>query len=187
MRLNDPLVTCFPFEGRNYSIDLAFDNVLDVFDVQNNTDLRDYEKFDICLALLLGNEYKSDNIIDLWEYVYKQFIHFEEKLSIEYDLNGNPMPVKEKENKKTIDLIQDAEYIFASFQQAYNIDLHQEQGKLHWHVFKSLLNGLPGDTVMQRIIQIRQWKPSKGDPAEYRQAMREMQKIHALEGEEVDD
>lgn len=179
MRLNDPLVTSFSYNGEEYAIDLSFDNVLDVFDVFDDSDLRDYEKAEICLALLLGDEYKG-NANDLWNHVYETFIHAESKRPIEYDRKGNPLPVQ-KESKQTINFEIDAEYIFASFQQAYGMNLHKEQGKLHWHEFKALLSGLPSDTIMQRIIQIRLWEPSKGESGEYKQAMRELQKIYALE------
>ncbi|GGB26867.1 hypothetical protein GCM10011409_00220 [Lentibacillus populi] len=188
MRLNDPLVTSFAFEGKEYAIDLSFDNVLDVFDYLNDKTLRDYEKAEICLALLLGDQSFDKAItIDLWNHVYESFIHIESKQPIEYDRKGNPMPVKEDENKNFIDLDKDAEYIFASFQQAYGMNLYREQRKLHWHEFQSLLNGLPSDTIMQRIIQIRMWKPSKGESTEYKQSMRDLQKIYALDDEEPEE
>ncbi|WP_342505863.1 Gp15 family bacteriophage protein [Sporosarcina sp. FSL K6-2383] len=180
MRLNDPLVTSFSFEEETYSIDLAFDNVLDVFDVFEDESLRSYEKAEICLALLLGAEVIPT--LELWNHVYSEFIHVENKQSIEYDRKGNPMPVQ-KENKKSIDFEKDAEYIFASFQQAYGMNLFQMQGKLQWSEFKALLSGLPSDTIMQRIIQIRLWEPSKGESSEYKQAMRDLQKTYSLDEE----
>ncbi len=178
MKLNDPLVTSFVFDDIEYQIDLSFDNVLDVFDVFDDKDLRTYESAEICLALLLGNDVKPT--LDLWNHVYSEFIQVDNKQSIEYDRKGNPMPVQ-KENKKSIDFNKDAEYIYASFQQAYNINLHREQGKMHWHEFKALLSGLPSDTIMQRIIQIRLYEPSKGESGEYKKAMLDLQEIYALE------
>lgn len=186
MRLNDPLVTSFLYEGVDFPIDLAFDNVLDVFDVLNDKDLRDYERAEICLVLLLDKEVSGEEAVTLWNFIYESFIHIEAKKSIEYDRLGNPLPVQ-KEQKQSIDFDKDGEYILASFQQAYNINLYREQGKLHWHEFKALLSGLPSDTVMQRIIQIRLWEPSKGESQEYKQSMRELQKAYALEDvEEVE-
>ncbi|WP_342512251.1 Gp15 family bacteriophage protein [Sporosarcina sp. FSL K6-1522] len=179
MRLNDALDTHFLFDEEMHNIDLSFDNVLDVFDVFGDPDLRGYEKAEIALVLLLGKEYKGDTN-QLWNYVYVKFIHVEDKRPIEYDRKGNPMPVQ-KESKKSIDFEKDAEYIFASFQQAYGMNLFEQQGKLQWSEFRALLSGLPSDTIMQRIIQIRLWEPSKGESSEYKQAMREMQKIYALE------
>lgn len=188
MRLNDPLITSFLYEDKEYAIDLAFDNVLDVFDVLDDKSLRDKEKAEICLALLLGDQlYDKSETIDLWNYIYESFIHIESKQPIEYDRKGNPMPVMDEDKKNFIDLDKDAEYIYASFQQAYNMNLYQQQGRLHWHEFQALLNGLPSDTIMQRIIQIRMWEPSKGESNEYRQAMRKLQKIYALDDEEPEE
>lgn len=178
MRLNDPLVTSFIFEDVEYSIDLSFDNVLDVFDVFGDEDLRTIDSAEICLALLLGDDVVPT--LDLWNYVYSEFLHVDNKQSIEYDRKGNPMPIQ-KESKKAVDYSKDAGYIYASFRQAYNINLYHEQGKLQWREFEALLNGLPSETILQRIVKIRMWEPSKDEPGEYKQAMRDLQEIYALE------
>mgnify|MGYP001237749412 CR=1 FL=1 len=192
MRLNDTLVTSFDYKGEEYEIDLSFDVVLDVFDILDMPELRSYEKAETCLLLLLNKRFEGLEAVELWNYVFENFIEFKVKKAVEYDLQGNPMPPrKDDDDEKFIDLNLDAEYIYTSFRQAYQMDLYEEQGRLHWHKFKALLNGLPSDTIMQRIIQIRSWKPSKGESNEYKQSMKELQRIYALpdddEGEEVDD
>lgn len=191
MRLNDPLVTSFSYNKKEYPIDLSFDNVLDVFDVIKDKTLRDHEKAEINLELLLNEPFKGLEAIELWNYIYEEFIKFEKKQPIEYDRQGNPMPVYEDdEEKQYMDIEQDAEYIFASFKQAYNMNLFKEQGRLHWYEFKALLSGLPSDTIMQRIIQIRAWEPSKGDSSETKENMKKLKKIYALDDvgeEEVDE
>lgn len=186
VRLNDPLVTSFLYRDKEHTIDLAFDNVLDVFDVLGDASLRGYEKAEINLALLLDESFRGEQAVELWNYVYEEFIHIENKQPIEYDRKGNPLPVQ-KEQKQTTDLDKDAEYIYSSFQQAYNINLYHEQGSLHWLEFKALLSGLPSDTIMQRIIQIRLWEPSKGETQEYKQSMLELQKVYALEDENPEE
>ena len=192
MRLNDTLVTSFDYKGEEYEIDLSFDVVLDVFDILDMPELRSYEKAETCLLLLLNKRFEGLEAVELWNYVFENFIEFKVKKAVEYDLQGNPMPPrKDDDDEKFIDLNLDAEYIYTSFRQAYQMDLYEEQGRLHWHKFKALLSGLPSDTIMQRIIQIRSWKPSKGESSEYKQSMKELQRIYALpdddEGEEVDD
>lgn len=186
MRLNDPLITSFLYGGKEYAIDLAFDNVLDVFDVFDDDNLREHEKAEICLALLLEQPCESKVAIDLWNYVYEKFIHVENKQPIKYDLKGNPLPVQD-EPRRTMDFDKDAEHIFASFQQAYGMNLYEQQGKLHWHEFKALLSGLPSDTVMRRIEQIRLWEPAKGESNEYKQSMRELQELYALDDEDAEE
>lgn len=186
MRLNDPLVSSFSFDGQEYEIDLTFDNVLDVLDVFADPDLRDYEKVGICLELLLGEQDYEFSLI-LWNHIYETYIHAESKQPIEYDRKGNLMPPRKRSGKRTIDFEKDAEHIYASFLQAYNINLFREQGKLHWHEFQSLLHGLPDDTIMQRIIQVRTWEPSKGDSAERKKAMQDLQKIYELDDDDEEE
>lgn len=181
MKLNDPLITSIEFENKKYNIDLSFDNVLDVFEVLSDDTFRKLEKAKIALELLL-DESVEENVIELWSYIYDNLIKTEDKQSIQYDLKGNPMPTMEEDEEGSfIDLEKDAEYIYTSFMQAYNIDLYQEQGRMHWHKFKALLNGLPSDTIMQRIIQIRLWKPSKHESNEYKEQMKKLQSSYRLE------
>lgn len=63
-------------------------------------------------------------------------------------IRKNPVPV--------LDFEKDGDYIYASFMQAYRIDLFDEQGKLPWKKFLYLFNGLPADTKIKQIMQIRQ-------------------------------
>lgn len=186
MRLNDPLVTSFSYENKEYDIDLSFDTVLDVYDVLDNDKIRDHEKARLCLILVIGEHDKRGiEAIELWNYIYLNFIHVESKKVVKKDLLGNPIPVpkEEKENKRLIDFTKDANYIYSSFMQAYNINLIDEQGKLHWKEFLALLDGLPSNTKMREVMRIRDWKPSKHDSKEYKEQMRELQEFYSLESE----
>lgn len=187
MRLNDPLITFFIYENRKYDIDLAFDNVLDVFDVLNNKYLRDHEKIKTSLELLLDEQEHTPSV-GLWNYIFENFITEIADEPVRYDLKGNPLRKQiSNNNESNMCIDQDAKYIYASFKQAYNIDLFEQQGKMHWDTFRSLLNGLPSNTIMQIIRQIREWKPSKGDSAEHKKQMKELQKVYELrDGSEVD-
>src|SRR5690554_5433888 len=116
MRLNDPLVTSFIYKGKEYDIDLSFDNVLDVFDYVENKDLHEYQRAILCLELLIGeSSLELEESIELWNYVYKEFIEIESKRPIPKDLKGNPMPINDEVEKRIIDLEKDAEHIYASF------------------------------------------------------------------------
>lgn len=57
--------------------------------------------------------------------------------------------------ERVIDFNQDANAIYASFLQAYGIDLIEERGRLDWRKFVALLAGLPEQTQMAQIIKIR--------------------------------
>ena len=81
--------------------------------------------------------------------------------------------------KKSFDFTIDSGRIFASFYQAYKIDLTKE--KLHWYVFLELFRGLPDDTIMQRTIELRLKEPDKNDSPEYRRKLRQAQDAVRLE------
>lgn len=183
MRLNDPLVTSFLYKDTEYSIDLSFDNVLDAYDVLDRKHLRDYEKARLCLSLLLDEqEYEASETIELWNYIYLSFIHVEQKEVVKKDLLGNPLPQpKGDDDGPIMDFNQDANYIYASFMQSYSINLIEQQGKMHWKEFLALLDGLPNNTRMKEIMQIRSWKPSKNDSAERKEQMKKLQEFYALD------
>ncbi|HEP7232629.1 TPA: bacteriophage Gp15 family protein [Streptococcus pyogenes] len=191
MKLNDPLVESFEFRGEIYSINLSFNKVLDVFDVIDDDFLNEAEKCFLCLDILLDRtDLPFTYAVDLWVYIKTNFIDVERPEKPQLDIKGNPMPVlKEKEdNKKVIDLSLDAEFIYASFRQAYQINLLKEQNRLSWIEFKALLNALPDDTVMQRIIAIRQWEDDGEGSKKYRDNMRKLKAKYSLDdGEEEDD
>ncbi|HEQ1429385.1 TPA: bacteriophage Gp15 family protein [Streptococcus pyogenes] len=191
MKLNDPLVESFEFRGEICPIDLSFNKVLDVFDVIDDDFLNEAEKCFLCLDILLDRtDLPFTYAVDLWVYIKTNFIDAERPEKPQLDIKGNPMPVvKEKEdNKKVIDLSLDAEFIYASFRQAYQINLLKEQNRLSWIEFKALLNALPDDTVMQRIIAIRQWEDDGEGSKKYRDNMRKLKAKYSLDdGEEEDD
>ena len=78
-----------------------------------------------------------------------------------YDRHGNPMPVAkdEEDDIRLIDFEVDAQEIYASFVQAYNINLFEAQGRLTWPEFIALLNGMPEGTAVSQLVEIRSWKP----------------------------
>lgn len=190
MKLNDPLVESFEFRGEIYPIDLSFNKVLDVFDVIDDDFLNEAEKCFLCLDILLDRtDLPFTYAVDLWVYIKTNFIDAERPEKPQLDIKGNPMPVvKEKEdNKKVIDLSLDAEFIYASFRQAYQINLLKEQNRLSWIEFKTLLNALPDDTVMQRIIAIRQWEDDGEGSKKYRDNMRKLKAKYSLDEREEED
>ncbi|URZ87555.1 Gp15 family bacteriophage protein [Floricoccus penangensis] len=179
MKLNDPLVSNIIFFETEFSLDLSFDNVLDVLDIMNDCDLFIEEKVDICTELLVGkNNLLFEEKISLFSHIINNYINVNSN-RVEIDRAGNPMPSIEV-SKKTIDLVQDAKYIYSSFRQI-GINLFKEQGKLSWEEFQALLESLPEDTIMSKIIQIRQWTPTKGEDANYREQMRKLQRKYSLE------
>lgn len=87
-------------------------------------------------------------------------------------------------SRRGIDYIEDGEYIVASFQQAYGIDLTSCE-YMHWHRFKALVIGLPSNTKMAEIIDKRMYRKSNKKPetiyAEEERAWRLPDKNHERE------
>ncbi|MFB8613182.1 Gp15 family bacteriophage protein [Enterococcus gallinarum] len=189
MRLNDPLTTEIEFEGITYPLDLAFDNVLDVLDAISDKSLMAWEKVDLALNLLVGeSNLNFAKQMELWELILNRHIQIGSQEKVVYDLEGNPMPTpKSSDDKKSMDLVQDAKYIYASFRQI-GINLFEEQGKMHWEEFQAILESLPDDTILPKIVQIRNWSPSKGESEKEKERMRELQAKYSLseESSEVD-
>lgn len=187
MRLNDPLVTTVEFEGKEYPLDLSFDNVLDVFDILSDENLFPEEKMNMSLELLICDFEKEfegtlEQQLLLFNFILKKYIYLNEEVDRATDRLGNPLPIKK--GKKVIDLTHDAKYIYASFRQI-GINLFDEQGKMSWEEFQALLESLPDDTILAKIIQIRTWEPQKGESAREKSRMKKLQKKYALPDEKV--
>lgn len=184
-KLNDKLRELISHEGKEYPVDLSFDNVLDVLDVWNDGSFEPEEKLITSCSLLFGEDILKlvpiDDLIVLFEQIKEEI--FSEYEPIEtYDVLGNPM--KRKSVQADFSLSFDAEYIFTSFVQCYGINLQKELGKLHWDEFRMLLRDLPPEAKLNKVREIRNWKPDKNSTAEEIENMRELQEIYALPEEE---
>ncbi len=187
-KLNESFPDTFEFNGVVLAIDLSFDNVLDMFETFNDESMETEERILAALSLLIG-EAEADKLIapqrfELLIRIMDEFFKGEEE-PVKLDLLGNPM--KTKKSEVDFSLEHDAEFIYVSFMQAYQIDLHQEFGRMHWNKFKVLLNNLPSDTKLNQVREIRNWKPDKDSTSEERQKMAELQEIYALPSEEEEE
>lgn len=188
MKLNEPLISEYEINGKKIELDLSFDNVLDVLEVLNSPDFEEYDKLYLMIELLVSNdvELTLEEQSEVYLYVIDTYIQPDDKVFIERDIMGNPMP---DQSEKVIDFEKDAKFIFASFF-TLGINLFEQQGNLTWMEFQALMSSLPDDSIMSRIIAIRQWTPQSGDSIEHKDNMEKLQKKYSLsdvEREEVDD
>ena len=135
-------------KGR-FDINPAFDVILEVQRLYKEESLTDYEKIQQALSMLVRNRWnlrllKPAEQLKLMQDITSRYIEVEKRPQIK----KSPVPV--------LDFKRDGDYIYASFMQAYRIDLIDEQGKLPWKKFLYLFNGLPADTKIKQIMQIRQ-------------------------------
>lgn len=206
-KLTDKLV----IDDKEYALDLSFDNVLKLFEMMRDEDIPEYVKPHFAIRLLISKslegetreekakafndafeDYSIEELSKVFKSVFEEHIGLSnvEDNHVEYDLAGNPMKTTasdEPKGKAPYDIRFDGDYIYASFLQAYGIDLFDVQGKLHWKKFNALLSGLPEGTKFMEVVKIRKWKAQKGDSAEYKEEMRRLQKDYALPNDIIEE
>lgn len=186
-KMDDKLV----LKDKEYQLLLSFDRVLWVFDMWNKEHIPMELKPKLALAKLTNDvifkDMDTEEALAIYAEVFEKHIQVTRDIDEvdRYDIEGNVMPKRPKDDQDSDDkplfnIKYDGEYIFSSFMQAYNIDLIEEQGRLHWQKFNALLSGLPDGTKFVEIMKIRAWRPSKGEDAKEKQKMRELQEQYAL-------
>lgn len=190
-KLTDTLV----IDDEEFPLNLSFDNVLRLFEMWRDEDVPEFVKPHFGIRILTGEtleDFTVEEMSEVFNEVFEEHISLStvEDNHVEYDLAGNPMKTTAsngKQEQAPYDIRFDGDYIYASFLQAYGIDLFDVQGELHWKKFNALLSGLPEGTKFMEVIKIRKWKPQKGDSAEYKEEMRRLQKDYALPYEIIEE
>lgn len=190
-KLTDKLV----IDDEEFPLNLSFDNVLRLFEMWRDEDVPEFVKPHFGIRILTGEtleDFTVEEMSEVFNEVFEEHISLStvEDNHVEYDLAGNPMKTTAsngKQEQAPYDIRYDSDYIYASFLQAYGIDLFDVQGELHWKKFNALLSGLPEGTKFMEVIKIRKWKAQKGDSAEYKEEMRRLQKDYALPYEVIEE
>ncbi len=107
-----------------------------------------------------------------------------EKDVLDY-LSGYPKAVNGRQGKKEVlSYIQDHDLIVSSFREAYGFTL-EEIRNMHWWVFLAYLNGLPSDTRLANVIQIRLTEITSKDSPETRRAKIQAKQAVALRPRQI--
>lgn len=135
------------YKGRRYRVDTSYDTVLLVQRLYGEETLDVADKVRQALKMLVISTFKvwllSDaDKAELLEEITKQRIQLPPRQQV-----GPP--------KKLMDFEADSDYIYASFKQAYDMDLLKERGRLEWRRFCELLDGLPENTKLKEVMRIR--------------------------------
>lgn len=160
-------------EGKKYRLNLSYDVVLTCLDIQQDQAVPDYLKIPFMAEKLIrhGTKLPIELQAKIVAAVFKDCIYCTAR-------KGKPSQTK------TFDFKCDTDLIYASFCQAYGIDLIKKQGRLHWWKFYSLFAGLPKDTIMREVMSIRAREipqPTKYNHAEI-MALQEAKQYWALPG-----
>ena len=186
--LDKKLETEVEVEGEIYEVNMSFNNIIQFLDIMSHPHLGDGEKVYYGLYQLLGISFglEGEKQMKLFDALVENFVHAGEDPELPVDLEGNVMPVAEKE--KAYDLTHDAGYIYSSFKQAYHMDLFEEMDRLDWRKFKTLLRDLPDKTKLKEVIDIRLRPYPKGKGmGEERKRLKELKRHYALPGVVIDD
>ncbi|RSJ88325.1 Gp15 family bacteriophage protein [Streptococcus cristatus] len=192
-KLVDELVLEIEGEEQIFPLLLSFDRVLKLFEMWGDEEIPEIMRPLLALQILTGVSFENltvDEAMEIVRAVFEEHIQTRKvDDEVEYDLAGNVIKTTsaDEPHKRLYNLKYDGDYVFASFMQAYRIDLIEEIGKLHWKKFNALLVGLPEGTKFVEVLKIRSYEPQKGDSSEYIQKMRELQKEFRLPDEDIDD
>lgn len=192
-KLVDELVLEIEGEEQIFPLLLSFDRVLKLFEMWGDEEIPEIMRPLLALKILTGVSFENltvDEAMEIVRAVFEEYIQTRKvDDEVEYDLAGNVIKTTsaDEPHKRLYNLKYDGDYVFASFMQAYRIDLIEEIGKLHWKKFNALLVGLPEGTKFVEVLKIRSYEPQKGDSQEYIEKMRELQREFRLPDEDVDD
>lgn len=164
----DPL----PAEWNGYEVNTSFRIGIQVFLVQYDKDLNDYEKSDALIWLLFDDREHPDG----------------EELQecVEWFLNGwfHDKPGPSQDKRRLIDYDVDQWRIYADFRQIYGVDLSLDD--MHWWMFNGLLWNMPRErSAFMQVIEIRRKEITSKMGREEKKAVQEAQQIYALDQPEV--
>lgn len=187
-KLNDPLDDHVTIDGEGHPIYMAFDNVMNALETFDDKELSESDRLYVFLGIML-HDYDQELIstldfetqVDVGKQIIDQ-INSEPIENQPVDLEGNPMPQPKRDGEQLVSFLFDAKYIYAAFMQAYDIDLIEQQGSLHWAKFSALINALPDNTLMRQIIDIRKTNLSEIKDKDEKKRIKKLKQQFSLEG-----
>lgn len=170
MNVYDEYPSRIELEGKAYALDLSYDRVLRVMDIQSMEELTAEDKLAAQCAWLL----------DAREKLPRDTGTQAKLISAVFDL----FP-KARERERYIDFHQDASLIRSGFMRAYSIDLTRES--LHFMQFLELLADLPPDTALMRTVELRQRpipKPNRNNAQQIAELVKAKERVALRVSEE---
>lgn len=134
MKLHTKCRSAVEYRGHKYRLNLTWWRVLQAMELLEREDVFPEDRVSGALALMIKGPHPNSPA--LLKSIVETF------------------PQGEKGAQKALDFEQDAELIYAAFRQAYAIDLHHADW-MQWNEFVSLLGGIPDDTKLAQVVNIR--------------------------------
>ncbi|PFW55874.1 hypothetical protein COL13_17875 [Bacillus cereus] len=185
LKLTEREYDFYVWNGVRLELNLAFDNILLLFELFDDESINEYLKTDIALNMLVVDKV-AVNQLDI-EHKSMLFVDvLKDRLDIDLELLMNKK-IEEKEEEKaptipTVDFVVDAERIFSSFLFDYNIDLIEQQGKMQWNKFIALFRNLSSKSPMGHALHYRTCDipPKDKHNADERKRIKKMKELYEL-------
>lgn len=172
--MNNVLLDDLPTEWNGYIVNTGFDIGIQLMQVQYDNTLTEYEKIDMFLWLLFGDEDglrdhpKGEDFTECFKWFINGWFH------------DNPDPDAQHSRERVVDYDVDQWRIYADFIQIYGINLAVTD--MHWWMFCGLLWNMPyRQSSFLQVVQTRQERPRAGASAEERQSLLRWKKMYELE------
>lgn len=185
LKLTEREVDFYTWNGVRLELNLAFDNILLLFDLFEDESINEYLKTDIALNMLVVDKV-SVNQLDMERKSMLLLDILKDRLDIDLKLLMKKK-IEEKEEEKaptipTVDFVVDAERIFSSFLFDYNIDLIEQQGKMQWNKFMALFRNLSSKSPMGQALHYRTCDipPKDKTNADERKRIKKMKEMYEL-------
>lgn len=173
MLMNNILLDMLPDEWNGYEVNTWFQVGIQIFNIQYDRGMANWEKTAIIIGLLFSDE--DGNIRE-----HPDGSELSECIS--WYLNGwfHDKPGGDSDNRRLIDYDVDQWRIYADFLQIYRIDLNKSD--MHFWEFMGLLWNMPYKySSFMQVIDIRKKEIKANMSAEEKKSIREAQKIYGLQ------
>ncbi|PCK17718.1 hypothetical protein CEY02_19520 [Bacillus pumilus] len=186
MKLTDSFDDVVVLNGKEIPVDVSFDVVLRAFELGEDETYHNAEKWDIMAEMFAANheDYEQMSLhekVIFAQAVIQNFIGEEKEEQTEDEEQETAF------QEKYYDFNQDANFIYASFLFDYNIDLIDQQGRLHWRKFKALLNGLSEKTKFREVVGIRTQKITRDMSRDQVENLRRLKRVYALKAKSAEE
>lgn len=151
-------------DGVDYKINTDYKVALQCFEIINDEDICDEERFLAIIYLLFG--FIPDKDLDLFMDRARKYLQCGETVE------------EQVEKHRDMDFVQDEKYIVASFMSDYHIDLSKDS--MHWWQFINLIQGLTKDSVLSNVREIRNYDLSEIKDTKDRQKITKAKEMVAL-------
>ncbi|PEP21696.1 hypothetical protein CN566_28245 [Bacillus wiedmannii] len=178
----------YTWNGVRLELNLAFDNILLLFELFDDESINEYLKTDIALNMLVVDKVAVNQLdIECKSMLFVDVLKDKLDIDLKLLMNKKIKKIEEKEEEKaptipTVDFVVDAERIFSSFLFDYSIDLIEQQGKMQWNKFIALFRNLSSKSPMGQALHYRTCDipPKDKTNGDERKRIKKMKELYEL-------